>query len=77
MTTISGEGKVDVHVGVTREVLDEVVESAKSDLRRDIKVYCALGVMGGNVVASVVLAKLSTTQPAQTVTMAARALLGL
>jgi len=65
--------------GDVADIFQATISEAKSDLRRDIKLYCLLGVMGGNAIAAVISAKLGPG-PADTVRTTlsgARLLLGL
>lgn len=80
MSQIHTDAPVNVQVGVTREVLDEVIEAAKTDLRRDIKTWGAIFVLGGNAAAALISSYIQPQRSqdiGRTALAAARFLVGL
>jgi hypothetical protein len=60
-----------------RKEFDDRLRSWRDELRRDIRLYVGLGVMGGNAIAAVVIAKVGPAQPAASAVGAVRHLVGL
>ena len=62
-----------------RHELAEAIKTVKDDLRRDIKLYVGLGVLGGNAVAAFVMAKFgaSPTEAPSAAVDTVRTLIGL
>lgn len=47
-----------------RHELSGVLKTVKDDLRRDIKLYCGVGILGGNALAAVIATQLTPTPAA-------------